>query len=261
MPSRPQRPLAYRSRADAARTVYGRALEDFLPLLPAEQILLRACRLGEVAKLGDAVPEVADDNCRVRAAFLRFLLLGGDTRAPVHEQGVRLMGACVDGLLHLGGCRILRSVDLKRCRFTRLLFAQDARIEGLLTLQGSLLARGLNADRLHCAGLHLRHGFKAEGEVRLLGARIDGVLDCQDGRFEAKAGRAFSADRVVVQGSAFFGGEFGAIGKVRLEGAQIGGMLSCRGGQFEAKEGYALSTDNATDAALGSSTRRSGPCA
>jgi hypothetical protein len=86
MPSRPQRPLAYRRRAGAARTVAGRALEDFLPLLPAEQLLLRACRLGDVAKLGDAVPEAADDSCRVRAEFLRFLLLGGDARAPVHER-------------------------------------------------------------------------------------------------------------------------------------------------------------------------------
>src|SRR6218665_2537474 len=93
-------------RASIARLAAGRSLSDLLPLLPGEQTLLLACRQGEVAVLGTSVPEAPLATLRIRAAFLRFLLLGGDSQAPVHERGVQLVGAYVTGSLDLGGCRI-----------------------------------------------------------------------------------------------------------------------------------------------------------
>ncbi|RJP67990.1 MAG: membrane-associated oxidoreductase [Comamonadaceae bacterium] len=182
----------------------------------------------------------------MRAPFLRFLLLGGDEQAPVHEQGVQLAGAFVEGQLDLGGCRIPHNMDLKHCRFTDLLFAQDARVQGLITLQGSYLTQGINADRLQCdGGLSLRNGFKATGEVRLLGAQIGGNLSCGGGQFEVKGGDALSFDRAVVKGDVFFNNSFKASGQVRLLGAQISGNMECSSGRFESREGDALSFDRA----------------
>lgn len=239
--------LPRRRRAPVAKVAVGRSLRDFQPLLRGEESLLQACRQGTVARLGTQVPEAPSDELRVRAPFLRFLLLGGDEQAPVHEHGVQLAGALIDGLLDLAGCRIPHNMDLKHCRFTKLLFAQDARVQGLITLQGSYLTQGINADRLQCdGGLFLRNGFKATGEVRLLGAQIGGNLTCSGGQFEVKEGDALSFDRAVVKGDVFFNGDFKAIGKVRLLGALIGGNLDCSGAQFEVKEGDALTADGAT---------------
>ncbi len=98
----------------------------------------------------------------------------------------------------------------------------------------------LNADGAELRGdVLLCSGFCAEGEVRLIGARIGGDIDCRSGCFscgEPKAaadGNAFSADRVVVRGSVFLADEFKAWGTVRLWGAQIGGKLDCNGAVFE----------------------------
>ena len=61
----------------------GRTLAEFQPLKPAEQKLLEACRQGTGARISDKRPETATDNNTVRAAFLRFLALGGDEQAPL----------------------------------------------------------------------------------------------------------------------------------------------------------------------------------
>ena len=197
-----------------------------------------------MAELGDQVPETPSDALTVRAAFLRFLLLGGDEQAPVHERGTQLRGAVIDGPLDLSGCLIPHNILLHRCQFTHHFSAQDAQVQGLVTLDGSHMLGGIDADRIQCeGGLYLREGFKATGEVRLLGAQIDGNLDCNGGQFEVKKGNALSADGSVVKGDVFLNEGFKATGEVRLMGAQIGGSLNCSGGQFEVKEGEALSAD------------------
>jgi len=229
------------------RALAGRRLSDFLPLGPAEQLLLDCCRTGEMARVARQRPETPEVNNRIRASFLRFLLLGGDEQAPVHERGVQLFGCWVDGRLDLGGCVIPFNAALKHSHFANLLFAQDARLGGLLSLEGSCLSRGMNADRLQVNGsVFLRGGFNAKHEVRLLGAQIGGNLSCKGGQFEVKKGDSLLADSAVVKGSVLLGEDFRATGEVRLLGAQIGGSLSCSGGQFEVKEGDALSADGAT---------------
>ena len=98
----------------------------------------------------------------------------------------------------------------------------------------------LLADRLHTKGdVFLRHGFHAQGWVRLIGAKIGGKLDCVGGTFynpaqsdTEGAGKALSADSIQVNGDVFLFGGFTAVGEVSLPGAQIEGSLSCAGGTF-----------------------------
>lgn len=254
----PYRASSTRLRAALRRTPrevprgrpHGRSLRDFLPLLPAEMLLLQACKKGEIAKVGETRPSAEDQtnpDLKVRAPFLRFLLLGGDYQAPVHERGVRLQGAYIVDRLDLGGCEIPSNITLKNCLFLALLNAQDAQVKGLLTLEGSGLSHGLNADRLQCAGgVFLRYGFQAKGGTRLLGAEIGGGLDCIGGQFDGNGEDALSADGIVVKGSVFFKNGFHATGEVRLLGAEIGGSLSCGDGQFDGKEGSAILADRVT---------------
>ena len=60
----------------------------------------------------------------------------------------------------------------------------------------------------------LRDGFKAEGQVRLLGATIGGNLDCGKGQFTKAEGNALHADGVRVEGSVFLRDCFKAEGQV-----------------------------------------------
>jgi hypothetical protein len=101
----------------------------------------------------------------------------------------------------------------------------------------------LYADRLKIPGsLLLRDGFKAEGEVRLVGATIGGNLECDGAQFLNSKGRAFNANGVEIKGDAFFNG-FKAEGEVTLVGATIGGNLECDGAQFLNSNGDAFSAD------------------
>ena len=229
----------------ATKRAHGRSLADFGELLPAEQKLLDCCVTGEEAKVGDAVPfDDPDPKTIVRADFLRFLLLGGDEQAPVHERGVQLIGAWIAGELDFGNCVLPHGMALVNCKVDGPIIAFDAHIVGLLDLSGSYLRKGLQADRLRCnSSVFLLKDFLSLGGVSLVSAQIGGDLDCSGGQFKPKEGDALYADGIIVKGSVFLNEGFKAIGKVRLIAAQIDRDLSCSGGQFESEEGEALSAD------------------
>ncbi len=101
----------------AALKPAGRTLAEFQPLKPAEEKLLSACRQGVAARISEKRPEAASDDNTVRAAFLRFLALGGDELAPVHEHGVELFGAWIEGKLDMKAARVPSDLIIGLCHF------------------------------------------------------------------------------------------------------------------------------------------------
>lgn len=224
----------------------GRTLAEFLPLTSGEMVLLKACADGEVAKVSDNRPTEKSAENMVRASFIRFMALGGDDDAPVHEQGVQLQGAWIEGKFNLTGAVTSSTLALRNCHFESALVLEDTEIGGMLSLNGSLVP-GINADRLQCKGsVFLQKGFTATSEVRLLGAQIDGNLNCSGAKLHGEEINALSADRAVIKGSVFLREGFTATGTVRLLGAQIGGNLGCKKATLDGQGGAALSADQAT---------------
>jgi len=223
----------------------GRTLAEFQPLQPAETALLQACAEGEFAVLGKERPAEKTEANAVRASFIRFLALGGDDEAPVHERGVQLIGAWIEGVLDLQGAVTTSNLSLNRSYFESPPMLRGAEIAGTLTLSGSLLP-GLQADRLQCKGsLFMSDGFTSIGTVRLLGVQIDGNLECNGAELNGKDDKALAADRAVIKGAINLSNGFTATGEVRLLGAQIDGNLNCKGAQLDGKSGKALATDGA----------------
>jgi hypothetical protein len=102
----------------------------------------------------------------------------------------------------------------------------------------------LVADRLSIrGGVFLRDCFRAKGEVRLLGAKIGGDLDCRSAAFENKDGYAISAGGLSTQGAVFLRDRFSAKGEVNLRRTKIGVNLECSNATFENENGFALSAD------------------
>jgi len=222
----------------------GRTLQEFQPLRLAEAKILHAVAAGEYANIGESRPEPQSHACAVRAEFLRFLALGGDENAPVHEQGIIVQGAWITGTLDLMFAEIRVPLMLVDCRFEAAPVLYGTQFHGLFSLHGSCVP-GLDADGLQChAGMHMKSGFEALGEVRLPGAKIGGDLVCSGGRFENPNGYALNADRITVSGAVLLNNGFQAQGEVRLYGAKIGGNLDCSGGQFENPKGYAISAES-----------------
>ncbi|WP_114912418.1 hypothetical protein [Acidibrevibacterium fodinaquatile] len=221
----------------------GRSLAEFSPLNAAEKRILEAAAAGGAAVIGETRPDAPNESNTVRADFLRFLALGGDDEAPVHETGLWVQGAWITGTLDLSGAEIAGGLLLTNCQFEQTPALFDTQIRGAFSLAGSKVP-GLNADRLTChSGLFLRNEFLAKGEIRLSGATIGGDLDCSGGILERPQGAALSADGIKVGGNVFMGKAFSAQGEIRLLGATITLNLECRDGKFVNPEGPALTAE------------------
>ena len=74
--------------------------------------------------------------------------------------------------------------------------------------------------------MNLKEGFSSSGEVRLLGARIGGNLDCSGAALNGKP-YALSADRASIGGTVFLRNTSAPLGDMNFSAAQIGSNLDC----------------------------------
>ena len=116
----PRKPRPARPAAATLLRAAGRTLAEFLPLAPAETELLHATREGRQAQIADVCPTEETDANRVHAGFVRFLALGGDADAPVHEHGVQLSGAWIAGSLDFVAARAVCPLELHKCRIAQI---------------------------------------------------------------------------------------------------------------------------------------------
>jgi len=247
--------------SDQSERLLELAKAAFPNLSEAEEKMLRASARGEVALCGgeaedkgDNVPDAASwgKERTIRAAILRWLSTEREARDLVDPKGVRLAGAKVEGQLDLGDLDVPFPLLFTFCILDAGLNLRDARAAGLCLNRcrtGPILAERMRVG----GGLHLTRGL-TNGEVRLLGAKITGDLDCSGGKFlgaevetesEKKGRVALNADRAEIGGNVFLNEKFHALGQVRLLGAKITGQLACSGGKFENAGGDALSADGA----------------
>jgi hypothetical protein len=178
--------------------------------------------------------------------------------AQLYELG--LMG-CVQlpGLL-ANGVRIRRDLDLSRTHVTGTLRTSastskqsaiwlcESEIGGRLLCLDTVIdggaERSMQADRMHVSGnIRLLHKFTARGELRLIGARIDGSLDLTGVSIEsAVTGLALDLGEAVIGGSVFLiddpSGRRPVIrGRIDMGRARIGGQFLVRNATLEATGG------------------------
>lgn len=211
---------------------FGRSLSDFEKSFvdyPAEKQLLDACRSGKDAVIFEQRPTGKTKENTVRASFLRFLALGGDEYAPVHENGVILQGAWVEDELNLESIFLPHSLLLVKCHLNTIIL-RDSNVHGCVSFHGCSVD-GLEANGMVCSGsLFLEGDFVTA--VCLSGAQIGGDLDCTGGKFNGMDGDdALLCSSTVIKGDVFLN-ETTATGTVRLVSTQIGGSLECTGAKF-----------------------------
>ena len=194
----------------------------------------------------DGTPKAPDQKWppsrNVRADLIRWLLVDGNARQHIDPRGIRVYGARVTGQLDLSFTDTFVPLLLVHCRFEQPVDFSFAKMRAL-SLEGSWTA-GIKGDGLRIEGpLFLNHGFRAEGEVRLPTAKIDGVLDASGGTFKNSSGVALNADGITVMSALFLSSGFSSEGAVRLPGAKIGANLEATAGTFKNANGVALLAD------------------
>ncbi len=100
----------------------------------------------------------------------------------------------------------------------------------------------MSADGMELEGGLSLKAARVWGEIRLLGAEIEGDLNCNSVRFCNRGESAFSADKIRVRGGVSFSGAI-VYGEIRLVGANIGGNLEFAPTHFRNGEGRALNAD------------------
>jgi hypothetical protein len=239
----------------------------FRDLMTAAEIaLLRAAPLGNIARcapkaeIGTRTKTLSKsdewgEERRVRSALIRWLCVDPHARALVDPLGIQVWDAKLPESLDLSFITVPFPLAFINCQIGEGINLLEARVPDL-NLTGSWIG-SIEASGAHVrGGVYLRGDFRASGEVRLLGAKIDGDLDCRNGVFinrghpaAPSVGKAISADGIVVQRGVYFNRGFKADGEVRLLNARIGGSLNCNGGEFRnpsggvEEAGFALAAD------------------
>lgn len=201
-------------------------LARFEPLRPAERVLLRACRHGDIARIGLRRPREALPEVSVRASFLAALALSNG--AHRQSRRIQLLGAWVDGRLDLGECEVPASLWFFRCVFDTTPLFDGAHVRGGLAFPDCELP-GLLAERCRIAqDLSLNAGCSIASEVRLQQARIEGdfnasrlTMSGNDASLPAR--RSLMADGLEVGGDVRLTEGFDASGEVRFAGARVRG--------------------------------------
>ncbi len=183
----------------------------------------------------------------IRAEFIRWLATDPETAPQIDPGGLRVYAATIPGKLDLEGCHIDFILDFRRCEFRGKIILHTAETRGIYILDSSL-AESIIGDEIVVKGPLFLRGIRSEGEIRLFGAQIKGVLDCSGTKLAAKD-NALSADGATIGGVFLIadkesGESFESEGTIRLPNAQIDGDLSCRGAKLTAAK-IALNADGA----------------
>jgi len=225
---------------------------------------LRAAILRWLCTEGEARHLVDPTGLRVVGAKVDGQLDLGDVKVPF---GLAFLFCALDSGLELSDARA-PSLWLERCR-TGPIRAERIRVGGVVHLigglsngevclcgakiAGNLACRdgtftnfggiALGADGAEIGGIvRLDQGFRAEGIVRFIGAKVNGDFSCDGGDFvcseietqpSKKEKVALALDGAQIGRDLHLDRGFRAIGTVRLIGASILGSICCRGGRFE----------------------------
>lgn len=179
--------------------------------------------------------------------------------APTADGGT-LYGLALTGCIRLpgllaNGLRVRRDLDLSRSYVTgghystastskrAAIWLCESEIGGRLLCVDTIIhgdgERAIQADRMHVGGtVRFLHQFTAHGDMRLLGARIDGSLDFTGAHLASPTGQALDLNDAVIGGSIFLitdtAGRRPVIkGRIDMSSARISGQLLIRGAILE----------------------------
>lgn len=207
-----------------------------MPTLPnnlstTEKEIVDAVGAGRAWKNHKGIPkpaQLADKNFvekmpRVRAEVIRALCLGARSNNTKPDlAGVRISGARIVGALDLSFATVDVPLRLSACHFADEPNLMQAKL-ALLDLSGGRLEKGLTADRVKIAGsLFCRDGFRANGEIRLLGAEIGGNVTFDGASLKNSDKRVLTADGVKIAGGLFCRNGFSIDGVASFTAALIG---------------------------------------
>ncbi|MFH1371416.1 MAG: hypothetical protein ABII09_09060 [Planctomycetota bacterium] len=225
------------------------AEKKFGKLTEADKILFSAVADGNWADYREGGDKDKIENANnwgerriINANRFEWLCRDKQAKELVTDRGIMVTGAKIEGPVNLIFAEIPFPLIFGRCVIPDKIILNSSRIKFLFlagSRTGSIQADGVNIE----GDVYLSDGFKADGEVRFIGAEISGDFVCKNGEFINKGRMAITADRMNVKGSVFLGDGFNAHGMVCFRGATIGNTFDCGDGEFVNEDGTAIVAD------------------
>jgi hypothetical protein len=187
--------------------------------------------------------EPLDDSVRkpaIRPEFLRWLATDSEATALIDPKGIRVLSATIPGRLDLHACLISHPLKFLECSFEEDICLATANLPAFYFMGGEL-AKGIVADGVTVRGPLFVKNVKSSGAIRLVGATVDGNLDCS-GTILDVTDASLILDGARFRCSVFLHAGFKSTGEIRMLNAQIGGDLGFDGAQLTGM-GNALSLD------------------
>ena len=170
--------------------------------------------------------------CACAPDLLRFLALGGDGAAPVHERRLEVHGAYVEEDLNLAGGAIPQPLMFEDCYFAERIILRDADTKSRYIFLAATLSR-CSPKVCECvAEVFLQSGFHCSSGVNSNHATIEGPVSFEGSTFQSNGNFAVSCERARVAGEADLNNAFVGEGGVFLKGAEIGGESQLRRGNI-----------------------------
>jgi hypothetical protein len=211
-------------------------------LYPKEKELLDSCRKNVQKISSKPRPSAVTVGNKVRAEFIRFLLLGGDQSTPVQEKGIILSGAWVEGRLSLSSEKIRFGFIFFNCHFDEPVNFTDVEVAGSVRFSGCEFPRVI-APGLNCSGTFSMLDCVIKDSINILNAKIGNDAKFSGSVVGKGSGLVLSANAVSINGDLFFGKNFKSNGAVSLTGAKIGGSILGEACSLTSKQGNCLFCD------------------
>jgi hypothetical protein len=181
--------------------------------------------------------DLSDEGRTISPGAIRRLCVGPEAH-DIDPRGIHIKHARLLEPLDLPFCTIPHPLRFETTTFDTSPDFSGAHLPALSIIDSKLpglLAEGIRVDQDLQLGTS-----EVGGEVRLIGAKIGGQVDCARATLTNQGGDVLVANGVEFTSGVFLREGFSATGSVQLLGAKVGGALDGRGATLTNEDGFAL---------------------
>ncbi|MBB2946708.1 hypothetical protein FB565_006476 [Actinoplanes lutulentus] len=202
-----------------------------------ESLTVTERRIWDAFTTGRRVDLTGEEDRRVRAELLTFLLLGGVPDHDGERSALRITGAMITGDWKLAYVDVAAPISLRQCVFKRPMYFSGTRFRRI-SLDNCVFPGFIASNAVVEGGMRLR-GVRSTGTIRLIGARIEGALTLSGAELTAPD-YTVDATRIQIGSDVYARHGFHSTGEIRIDHAEIGGSLRWEGATLSNPGGRVL---------------------
>jgi hypothetical protein len=207
------------------------ATKEFGSLTKAEMILFSLVAISSfvdfsAGSIGETNPAKSDqwgEERVLKASRIAWLCKNREAASLVGNRGLDIIGARIEDQLDLAYIKVPFVLILRNCSIPLGLYLRGSKF-GEVSLESSHIG-SINAGHIKVTRSFLLRNTRIVGSIDLVGAKIDGNLECGGGHFINKGKQTINAQDLKVGGDVQLNDGFISEGEIDLSKSKINGDL------------------------------------